>query len=740
MSGEKEIRINVAKFALAIQLAVFGLIGLDKVGINIPIVRQTIIFFYLAFIPGLLILKILKIETSPIKTMLLSLCISLSFVMLFSAFENIFLASLGIERPLSEMPLTVSFSIAILILIGVCKRCNSAISFLNLKPLLAPNILLHILLCLLLPFLSIFGAYMLYVNGNYPLLMLVAIISIIPLFASLNKLQEGMYPFIIWSISFSLLCYNTLFCVNSVYETAISCIVWKAGIWDPSVSGSHNSMLATSVLLPVFSTLLKTDIVWGVKITNILLFSVIPVILYEVYTTLGFDSKTSFLSSFLFVSLPWFRGEMVTCTARTTYAILFMSILMLLIFDKLDYKKRLLSILFMFSIIVSHYGTSYLFMLILISSSLIILLQQKLGEKVENFVTFTLLYVVLALFWYLYTSGSANFNTLIGFGKNVLIHFSELFQPESSATMQAVMTSFPYISIELTRYFIYSILFFIIVGVLSLLYNHLFKGKRLLEDLEKSEKYFAFVVGYSLALMTLLLPRTSMALRIFSISLVILAPLSIVGFSTFIKLTKLNDIKSIDRRCLISFSLLLLIFLLINTGFVSNTITKNIKDFNFIDFIDKEKIQRSDDPEAKWFLYWGGFNYCPVQNLKSSEWLLRHQIPGRRIYVDDIFIRGLYLRYGNSPTLFAYLPYGERQVFNMTHPKTTDITDYLKEKGNVRGGEYIYLGYHNCVEGLIFLRNKTTMDKEFLRVENYSFLFEAESKIYNSEGCTIFYT
>ena len=45
------------KVILAIQLATWGVIGLDVVGLEIPILRQLIGLIYLTFIPGILILR-----------------------------------------------------------------------------------------------------------------------------------------------------------------------------------------------------------------------------------------------------------------------------------------------------------------------------------------------------------------------------------------------------------------------------------------------------------------------------------------------------------------------------------------------------------------------------------------------------------------------------------------------------------------------------------------------------------
>ena len=42
---------------LAIQFAIWGAIGLDVIGLQIPILRQLIGFIYLTFVPGIIILK-----------------------------------------------------------------------------------------------------------------------------------------------------------------------------------------------------------------------------------------------------------------------------------------------------------------------------------------------------------------------------------------------------------------------------------------------------------------------------------------------------------------------------------------------------------------------------------------------------------------------------------------------------------------------------------------------------------
>ena len=60
----------------AIHLAMLGAIGLDFMGLDIPILRQVIGFIYLTFVPGIIILRLLKLhKLGIIVTILLLLSI-----------------------------------------------------------------------------------------------------------------------------------------------------------------------------------------------------------------------------------------------------------------------------------------------------------------------------------------------------------------------------------------------------------------------------------------------------------------------------------------------------------------------------------------------------------------------------------------------------------------------------------------------------------------------------------------
>lgn len=84
--------------------------------LNVPFLRQILGFFFLTLLPGLLILKILKLsKLGSTEKFVLSVGLSVAFLMLFGLLLNNLLLSLGYETPLSMIPLLISFNIAFII-------------------------------------------------------------------------------------------------------------------------------------------------------------------------------------------------------------------------------------------------------------------------------------------------------------------------------------------------------------------------------------------------------------------------------------------------------------------------------------------------------------------------------------------------------------------------------------------------------------------------------------------------
>ena len=94
---------------------------------DIPIARQVLGFFYLTFLPGFVILKLLKLdEFDWVETVLFSIGFSVAFLMLVGLFANEFVFALGFSELLSLLPLIIIFN-AFVFVVGVvaCLRSEN---------------------------------------------------------------------------------------------------------------------------------------------------------------------------------------------------------------------------------------------------------------------------------------------------------------------------------------------------------------------------------------------------------------------------------------------------------------------------------------------------------------------------------------------------------------------------------------------------------------------------------------
>ena len=90
-------------FILFIQVALLVTICLDAINLHIPLIRELLSFIYLLFIPGILILRIIKLhKLGTIRTVLYSCGLSISSIMFIGFFMNLIYPFLGIKNPISE--------------------------------------------------------------------------------------------------------------------------------------------------------------------------------------------------------------------------------------------------------------------------------------------------------------------------------------------------------------------------------------------------------------------------------------------------------------------------------------------------------------------------------------------------------------------------------------------------------------------------------------------------------------
>ncbi|MEM2145593.1 MAG: DUF2206 domain-containing protein [Candidatus Jordarchaeaceae archaeon] len=584
-------RVCMFNFHIFVFQIVFLIImSISLFGLELPFIRQIVVFTYLTFLPGFLFLRIIKVKgTGTIEIILFSVGLSLSFLMIIGLLVNVTYPILGFHQPLSIMPLTVT----IIIVTGILYILNCFMSMesfdkgnsvsLKLKPV-------PLMTLLLLPFLSVLGACILtYYHSSFLLAILIIIISLVTFLATLDiGVPKRYYILLVYSIGVALLFHKTLISeglvgvdVRGEYSLAYS--VASNGYWDhTSHSFSiNNSLLSISILPVIYSILMNISLIWMFKLIYPIFFSLVPVGLYYVFREQS-DEKTAFLSAFFFMSLHTFFMVMPS-TTKQMIAEVFLSLIILLMVNKRisSLKKRALSIVFAFSMIVSHYGISYLFMLTLIPVLLLLKMLKSIKENYENLKhhdimtkTFVGLFFVMSIAWYIYVSNATTFESFVLIGNHIYNSiYAEFFELESrEGAVRKLLGLEPALSIWRQIGYGYYLLtqFFILVGLLALV-RALVKGKRYLNF---NDVHVAFSFVNVLWLAAALLPHFSSYMgisRLYHVMLFFLSPFCILGGKAFFKYT-LKKVKSIqaNRRMLDSILIfaVLLPYFFFSTGLV----------------------------------------------------------------------------------------------------------------------------------------------------------------------------
>jgi uncharacterized membrane protein len=712
------------RIILALQLAVWGVIGLDLINLNIPILRQIIALVYLTFIPGILIIRILKLhKLGNIKVILYSIGLSLSTLMFTGFFMNAIFPLIGIDRPISLYPLVLVISILVLILsffAYIRDQSFSSPEHILLEEMLSPQVLI----LSLFPITAIIGTSLFNSNGNNIVLMtILLLIAFVPVVLLFTKFfQEKYYPYIIFILTITLLFSHSLISayiwgwdINSEYFLVNAVI--QNGLWDSTLFGNLNAMLSLSILGPIYSIILYMNLDGIFKIIYPMLFAFVPLGLYAIFRKQA-DSKVAFLACFFFISLFVFYTEMLTL-ARQEIAELFLVLIILSMIDNnlKRISKSVFFLLFSSALVVSHYGLSYLFLLILVIAWAIasvghyliskksihrffVWFLGKSGDQIESDLqkyfshsglfsfSYVLYYSVFLLVWYVYTAGSSSFNSIVLIGNHIITSASsELLNTETTEGLSLITTTDLSIVHEIGRDMHILTIFLIIIGFLSSVFFY----KKVQLDLE----YLLLSFGaLCLCMGGVVLPYFSSSLntsRLYQISLIFLAPFCVLGGIAIFQIARNFFISSNTNNgvkiSLQVLSIFFAVFMLINSGW-------------FYEIANDHPIALMNDTID--------FPIVNVQQVSGAIWLT-DLVDAKSIYADE------YRR------LFFNRIYGPRNI----RPIPTDLNKIQKQS-------YVFIGNFNIKNKRVLV----TLQPEYL---NTSYILSNRSRIYDSGGAEIYY-
>ena len=706
-----------------------GLIFLSDLAIllDIPYIRQILGFIFLTILPGLLILQILKLNKIGFtEKFVLTVGLSISFLMFFGLLLNNSSLGLGYKSPLSTVPLLISFNLAAIALILVAYLMNkdAVFSLPNLN--LSVSEKAFLIVSVMFPALSIFGTYFMNTTDNNTILMF--LLFLIPAYVAFvcffnKKFSVRIYPLIIFLISISLILikalrFNHIYGMDAhteyyLFQTTLDNLHW--GIFGHS---TLDACLSISLLPTIYQLFLNVNSEIFFNVFYVILFSLTPLIVFVISRKYVGDFY-GFLASIFFM----FQARFIFAVggARTNVAIFFFAFAMMTLFsDKIDpLKKRILFIVFMASCMVSHYSTTYIFFFIMLGAFVgIEILSKKYSVKKVISLTIVILFFSMIFFWYSQVTETA-FNAGVGFIETTLKNLHDFFILESRGQTQVMLgqgimeKGIPHM-VE----FVFTWLTFALIGIGIITLIRRYKEMSFPElNLKKSGflkdkfevAYFVIALAcVGLLVVMIALPFVAVGydmFRLYAVAITILSVFFVIGGMMIAKylnklLAVLQGKASTNNASQVRTYLIILLVLI--PYFLSVTgVTYQMFGY------PRQIILNSEGEQYDTM-------YVHDQESYGAKWLKVHSEGKTKVYTDF---------------------YGKYRLVSQASfsSKLIDRSSLLEHK-KIKG--CIYLRYYNVVNGKLTGRSSGTFYN--YNLTEYNDVFVGRNKIYNNGGSVMY--
>jgi uncharacterized membrane protein len=701
--------------------------------LDIPILREIVVFIFLSFVPGFAILKLFKLkEDSFLDTILFSVALSIAFVMFIGLLVNELYLFIDIS-PLSTIPLTAAISAFTLIVFFIDYRRD-------LSDTLEPktrfnwelkNVLPLSIILFLLPLLSALGVLFLNISV---ILLSDTIIAALCIMSVMSKrlVPERLFPFLILSISLALV-FQVLLTSKYIvgYDANFEYYVFRLtqinGHWgflnanvNPTITLTYDSMLSITLLPAVYSALMHAQGEIIFKMLYPFIFSLIPLTLYRVCAK-QFGKLVGLTSGLLFVlTSSAFYGVEPLSLNRQIVGELFLLLSIFLLIDKTIpvANRRWLLIIFGAALAVSHYSLAYISLVVITFVFIISKLKPKFDDTL-NAVTVLLLYLV-TFSWY--AIGASSPLTVLTYTiKATLAGLTGGQLPINAVTASAVFYTpqvfkvSTYINATLSGI----VNIFLIIGILVII----LRRKRLRVS---AEYLMMMIIGAAILAVSFISPVIASILnftRFYAITLLFLSPCFFFGGKTFlatigkvlkkIKRPPRSQLGSKSKNINMVFLLIAIIlsgYFLSQVGFV-NYVTQG--DFHSYS-TDFEKMIASNESQVKISLY---SVYIPEQDVFSASWLSNNQV-GTQVSADPLMKYHVLVSYGLVPAELI-LP-----LINITNPPL---------------GSFVYLGTLNIVNSVITAERTATNPNGSFNASEISVLLDQNNLVYSNGNSEIWY-
>ncbi|WGM88488.1 MAG: DUF2206 domain-containing protein [Candidatus Bathyarchaeum tardum] len=377
------------------------------------------------------------------------------------------------------------------------------------------------------------------------MIILIAILVVLSVFSQ-KLLPSDLYPFALLMIGISLLFHSSLISSYIVpfgsdipgefllFQNTLNDFQWNQ-LFSPSMGytllNTYNNMLSITILPTVYSTLLNIDSFLMFKVLYPLIFSLIPLVLYQVWQYF-IDKKYAFIAAFFFMAQNTFYTEMLGLSRQIIAELFFVLLLFIILHKNIKpITKMICFVVFSFGLVTAHYSLALIFLFFISATLVFYIITKRPTMKIS--ITMVLIFFVIMFTWYIYTSGSASFITLMEKGEFVVSMLGDFFNPASRG--DTVLTGLglaesPSIFNTISRIIAYVLQGFIIVGFLGLVTN--------LKKIRTEFFVFGIIATLFLGMLIIIpgLANTLNMTRFYHILLFFLAPLCILGARLIVKL------------------------------------------------------------------------------------------------------------------------------------------------------------------------------------------------------------
>jgi len=562
---------------------------------DIGILRQVLVFTFLAFVPGLVISILVGLNKIDLPY---SIGLSLISIMLGGFALNATSSLFGINAPLSTFPILVSLNLLLVLLYSLCivfrgkleieigNGLHTASELLSLSTLLFPLLLILIL--------GVFGIFNANLGDNRFLLLTVLCITpflILPvILKSTPKCTVSMVLLLVSIIIlFSVDNQNALitkyvhgqgdqYLEFQVFKVTEIDHIWKSDFaqsstyYNDSITLTSYSMGSVTVLPAIFSQLSNIPDFWLFKLLYPIIVAIVPLGLYKLYSTQLEDKKMAFLAVIFFVIISVGKGW---GSDKQLVAQLFYVLAFVCLFDK-NLKPVQSSIFFLFfvgGLTLSHYGLAYIFMFsILLVFVISVFSEKRNGDRVISESSFlslkTLsLYTFVAsssiiLAWNSFAIGGQPLQRLVDTYNMIRLNLiPNFFNPQSRGT---ALEGLGFVQASTTinqvgALFFYLTEFLVLIGFIVVIARK--------SNVRFDNTYrIILAVNMGILLMNVLLPNLSdtfLMSRFYQTTLIFLAPLCVIGATEILRRLKIKELFHFP-----AFSLLLILLFLFQVGFI----------------------------------------------------------------------------------------------------------------------------------------------------------------------------